>query len=295
MKTKRNASLMITVSLLLLSGCQRNPTEAATEAQNAGLPNPASVFCEDQGGTLEIRTDADGGQYGVCIFDDGSECDEWAYFRGECQPGDSLETRPADEDAGSTSEADDIVIARQAIVEYLIQHYDIQISGEWQEFEDGPGDSPTRRFVSDSWIIELTPVENATEPPTYEVEIGNISGFNWQGTIDANGEIQEIAYIPPATILSADEARDAVVAFLVETYDLTAPGIWETERPEAEEPGIGLVIYTAEAWNVEVSFMPAAPIVSRYELVIDNASASLHWEGEITSRGEITETQVTQK
>jgi heat shock protein HslJ len=34
-----------------------------------------------------MRTDADGGQYGVCIFADGSECEEWAFFRDECQPG----------------------------------------------------------------------------------------------------------------------------------------------------------------------------------------------------------------
>ena len=54
-----------------------------------GMPNPASVYCEEQGGKLEIRTDADGGQYGVCIFEDGSECEEWAFFHGECAPGAS--------------------------------------------------------------------------------------------------------------------------------------------------------------------------------------------------------------
>jgi len=51
-----------------------------------GLPNPASVYCLKNGGRLEIREDEKGNQYGVCIFSDGSECDEWAYFRGECQP-----------------------------------------------------------------------------------------------------------------------------------------------------------------------------------------------------------------
>lgn len=51
-----------------------------------GMANPASVYCEEQGGQLDIRTDAQGGQYGVCIFADGSECDEWAFFRGECGP-----------------------------------------------------------------------------------------------------------------------------------------------------------------------------------------------------------------
>lgn len=50
------------------------------------MPNPASVYCEENGGELEIREDASGGQAGICIFPDSSECDEWAYFRGECQP-----------------------------------------------------------------------------------------------------------------------------------------------------------------------------------------------------------------
>jgi putative hemolysin len=52
----------------------------------SSLPNPASVYCEAQGHTLEIRTAQDGSQSGVCIFSDGSECDEWAFYRGECQP-----------------------------------------------------------------------------------------------------------------------------------------------------------------------------------------------------------------
>ena len=50
-----------------------------------GMANPASVFCEEQGGTLEIRTDAESeGQIGICILPYGIECEEWAYFRGEC-------------------------------------------------------------------------------------------------------------------------------------------------------------------------------------------------------------------
>lgn len=54
------------------------------EENSAQLANPASVYCEKQGGKLEIRTGADGGQTGFCKLPDGSECEEWAYFRGEC-------------------------------------------------------------------------------------------------------------------------------------------------------------------------------------------------------------------
>ena len=52
-----------------------------------GMPNPASVYCEEQGGTLELR-DTDEGQIGICVFDDGSECEEWAFYRDECGPGE---------------------------------------------------------------------------------------------------------------------------------------------------------------------------------------------------------------
>lgn len=50
------------------------------------LPNPASIYCMEQGGRLEFRKDKEGNEYGVCIFPDGSECEEWAFYRGECKP-----------------------------------------------------------------------------------------------------------------------------------------------------------------------------------------------------------------
>jgi putative hemolysin len=58
------------------------------EGPPSELANPASVFCEEQGGTVDMRKDASGGMFGVCVFDDGSECEEWEFFRGECKPGD---------------------------------------------------------------------------------------------------------------------------------------------------------------------------------------------------------------
>jgi len=57
--------------------------EANETGGQTGLANPASVYCVENGGISEIRTD-ESGSYGVCIFNDGTECDEWAYFRGEC-------------------------------------------------------------------------------------------------------------------------------------------------------------------------------------------------------------------
>jgi putative hemolysin len=53
----------------------------------AKLANPASVNCREKQGVSEIRTGKDGGQVGYCVFKDGSECEEWALFRGECSQG----------------------------------------------------------------------------------------------------------------------------------------------------------------------------------------------------------------
>jgi putative hemolysin len=51
---------------------------------STSLANPASVYCEKMGYTDKIVTAADGSQSGVCVFPDGSECDEWQFYRGEC-------------------------------------------------------------------------------------------------------------------------------------------------------------------------------------------------------------------
>jgi uncharacterized protein len=77
-----------TILLTILAACTAPWAQTAvpvtTDTPQAGMPNPASVYCEQNGNKLEIRTAADGSQSGVCVFPDGSTCDEWAYYRGEC-------------------------------------------------------------------------------------------------------------------------------------------------------------------------------------------------------------------
>jgi len=51
------------------------------------MANPASVNCVEQGGTLSIEEWGDGGQYGVCFFEDNRQCEERAMLRGECPVG----------------------------------------------------------------------------------------------------------------------------------------------------------------------------------------------------------------
>jgi Tol biopolymer transport system component/putative hemolysin len=64
----------------------------STEA-TPGMPNPASQFCVEQGYQSEIRDESDG-QVGYCLFPDGSECEEWAFYRGECAPASEGQATP---------------------------------------------------------------------------------------------------------------------------------------------------------------------------------------------------------
>lgn len=57
-----------------------------SEKPNVNLANPASVNCTEKGGTL-IMKENKLGQYGICVFEDNRQCEEWALLRGECPMG----------------------------------------------------------------------------------------------------------------------------------------------------------------------------------------------------------------
>jgi len=79
-----------TIILMALTACTTFQVQTlettGTEITQVNMPNPASVYCEQNGNKLEIQTAADGSQNGIYVFPDGSSCDEWAYYRGECGP-----------------------------------------------------------------------------------------------------------------------------------------------------------------------------------------------------------------
>jgi putative hemolysin len=87
-----------TMILMALTACTTFKIQvsqtAGADVPQANMPNPASLYCEQEGNTLEIRTAADGSQSGVCVFPDGSACDEWAYYRGECGPAAQTSSTP---------------------------------------------------------------------------------------------------------------------------------------------------------------------------------------------------------
>ena len=76
--------LFILVSLLILPMLI---FAACSSASSTDIANPASENCVEQGGTVVIEERGDGGQYGVCTFEENRQCEEWAMMRGDCPVG----------------------------------------------------------------------------------------------------------------------------------------------------------------------------------------------------------------
>lgn len=78
----KSTRLIVCLALIaiVLSAC-------SSPQPQASIANPASENCAKEGGTLTIEKRGDGGEYGVCTFDDNRQCEEWAMMRGECPVG----------------------------------------------------------------------------------------------------------------------------------------------------------------------------------------------------------------
>jgi putative hemolysin len=182
---------VLAVGGLVVAGCARTASETKAEPTQIGMANPASVYCEEQGYTLEMRTGAEG-VYGVCIFPDGSECDEWAYFRGECEPGSGQE-----EEVPPVN-VPDPAAARDAALATIAASYGDRVSvpqGDWTEeniTKEGLVGSSTFRYTSGDWEVTVSfPVVNPVDTIFQVVAIDNGSGFRWEGQVDAAGQVIE--------------------------------------------------------------------------------------------------------
>ncbi|EJC65885.1 DUF333 domain-containing protein [Alcaligenes ammonioxydans] len=62
---------------LMLSACANSPQ---TVAKPVAQTNLASSFCQRMGGQTIVH-ESESGAYGTCLMKDGSESEEWAFYR----------------------------------------------------------------------------------------------------------------------------------------------------------------------------------------------------------------------
>jgi len=59
---------------------------SSTGTGTVGIANPASEYCVEQGGEVDIVDEA-GGQVGYCNLPDGTRIEEWEFFRSSTETG----------------------------------------------------------------------------------------------------------------------------------------------------------------------------------------------------------------
>jgi putative hemolysin len=89
---KHETVLGLLIVAILLGVCSDTKPESNSqlnqkEEQLGQLANPASENCIKHGGKLIIEKRGDGGEYGICLFEDNRQCEEWAMLRGNCPVG----------------------------------------------------------------------------------------------------------------------------------------------------------------------------------------------------------------
>ena len=134
MKTKTfGLAALLAAGVLTLAGCGKNQPVVENPDETAEIANPAAVYCEENGWTLNLEE-------WLCMFPDGSYCEEWAYQRWECQPGEIIYNAVSEDefiddveqkaDWNWTSEiySDEDL---QAAVDKIVSYFDIKV--EMQE------------------------------------------------------------------------------------------------------------------------------------------------------------------
>jgi putative hemolysin len=106
---------------------------------SADMPNPAAQYCAEQGYTTEIRTE-DAGEVGYCVLSNGSACEEWAFYRGECTAETAVtlaEATPVSEaaqDVPQEGTADEAVAA--VVTEYWTSVGSEKLKVAWEHLTD---------------------------------------------------------------------------------------------------------------------------------------------------------------
>jgi len=105
------------------TGTCKNGEQIAPQkkVEEVTIPNPASKNCLDKGGKLEMREET-AGTLGICKFTDGTECEEWKFYRNECRKSQTTKADTSHSYEGLISrKGNDYIFKTNSGIEYLLK------------------------------------------------------------------------------------------------------------------------------------------------------------------------------
>ena len=173
-----------------------NPSEEATQEPTEEkaepviwMPNPAAVYCEQQGWTITIVKDEEWNESGMCKLADGTEIDEWEYYRAN-NPEETTET------ATPLYSEEDLNLAKSVITETVngwnvkVESFNVDYAGDEVATSNleyckslNPDATACAVFTSSFHI----PEQDAQMAGAFEPN-ADISGYSWTLGKNAAGE-----------------------------------------------------------------------------------------------------------
>lgn len=96
-------------------------------------------------------------------------------------------------------------------------------------------------------------------------------------------------------VLSAVDAREAVVVFIIANHAWERPDTWVEQSTQPIENAGVRHTFTSGPWVVQVEYQAAAPLVPEYHVTVDHLSLVARWVGTVNADGEIFEEQYISK
>jgi hypothetical protein len=120
----------------------------------------------------------------------------------------------------------DRVAARDAAMNHIYEHYHYppidEQAVEWEEKDitpEGLVGSATFRYTVESWVVEVSYPIVAPEAMIYEIKVTNDHlGFEWQGTVDAQGVVTEEGEAPSGDVISGEASVESIEILILESF-----------------------------------------------------------------------------
>lgn len=189
--------------------------------------------------------------------------------------------------------------ARDAALAFVSERYSEQAPAPglaWTERRmtpEGIVGAETFQYTAQDWVVTVSYPVVAPESVVYQVVMSNpTTAFQWEGEVDAAGNVTEAGEEVSDPVLAA---RDAALAYLTEHYSEEAPAAdmaWTRARLTPEDlVGAETYEYRSGHWVVTISYAVVAPDMVVYKVVASNQRTGFQWEGEVNAAGDVTETR----